>query len=317
MLLVNTGSDFAHQLLREIDIAGNTLLETNVARINGMLVSYGKTITGFSHEARLLPNGNVITIGYTERILTNVQGSGSIDVLGDFILVLNPNLQVAWVWDTFDHLDQTRLATLGEVCKNPFTAGCPTIQLASQANDWVHGNALQVAPDGSIIYSARHQDFVYKIDYANGTGTGNVLWKLGKGGDFTYNSTDPYPWFSHQHDSNFNNGGMQLLTVFDDGDVRIKQAGAGTTSRGQALNINEAAKTVTFALNANLLQYTAAAGSAQLLPNGHYHFDSAFLTNSQSQAVEVDASGNVVYALQANYPTYRSFRLPDLYSAIY
>ncbi len=31
----------------------------------------------------------------------------------------------------------------------------------------------------------RNQSWILKIDYANGTGTGNVLWKLGQDGDFT------------------------------------------------------------------------------------------------------------------------------------
>lgn len=317
-VLLDTASDPSHQLIRQIDVAGNTLLETNVARMNEWLASYGKTITGFSHEARLLPNGNILTIGYTERILTNVQGSGAVDVLGDIILVLNPSLQPIWVWDTFDHLDVTRKAVLGETCQNtPPTPGCPVITLASVANDWVHGNSLLVASDGSIIYSSRHQDFVYRIDYGNGSGTGDVLWKLGKGGDFTYNSTDPYPWFSHQHDTNFDLNGIQLMTVMDDGDTRVELGGFGTTSRGQALNIDQTAMTVTFNVNADLQQYCAAAGSAELLPNGHYHFESAILAQGQSPAVEVDGSGNVVYVLQSRYTKYRSFRLPDLYSATY
>jgi cation transport ATPase len=36
-------------------------------------------------------------------------------------------------------------------------------------------------------------------DYRNGAGDGHVVWRLGQGGDFALNSTDPTAWFSHQH----------------------------------------------------------------------------------------------------------------------
>ena len=59
---------------------------------------------------------------------------------------------------------------------------------------------------------------------------------------------------------------------------------------------------------------------AQLLPNGNYHFDAGFLPDPAnpvariSQALEVDASGNIVWGMQINAQEYRSFRLNDLYT---
>ena len=78
--------------------------------------------------------------------------------------------------------------------------GCASFYLAPVANDWTHGNSLQLTPDGNILYSSRHQDWIIKIDYRDGTGTGNILWRMGPGGDFTFNNVnhDPWPWFSHQ-----------------------------------------------------------------------------------------------------------------------
>ena len=57
---------------------------------------------------------------------------------------------------------------------------------AAKANDWTHGNSVSLTYDGNLIYSARHQDLVYKIAYANGAGDGHVIWKLGKDGDFAW-----------------------------------------------------------------------------------------------------------------------------------
>ena len=102
-------------------------------------------INAFHHEARKLPNGNYLVLATSERILTNVQGPGPVDVIGDTILVLDPNLQVLWSWDSFDHLDTTRQAILGETCAAG-NAGCAPWYLAPVANDWLHGNALQLTP---------------------------------------------------------------------------------------------------------------------------------------------------------------------------
>jgi len=52
--------------------------------------------------------------------------------------------------------------------------------------DWTHTNAILFSPDdGNLIVSVRHQNWVVKVDYANGVGTGDILWKLGYQGDFT------------------------------------------------------------------------------------------------------------------------------------
>ena len=52
--------------------------------------------------------------------------------------------------------------------------------------DWTHTNAILYSPnDGNLIVSIRHQHWLVKIDYNNGTGTGNILWHLGYQGDFT------------------------------------------------------------------------------------------------------------------------------------
>ena len=70
------------------------------------------------------------------------------DVLGDMILVLDRNLQVVWTWNSFDHFDPHRMATLGETCPG---AGCPPLSLAKHANDWLHGNAVLFTADGDLI----------------------------------------------------------------------------------------------------------------------------------------------------------------------
>jgi len=251
-----------------------------------------------------------------EQVLNNVQGAGLVDVLGDMIVVLDRNLKVVWAWDAFDHLDITRLAVQKETC-TVAGGGCPPFYLATTANDWLHGNSVQLTPDGNLLYSSRHQDWLIKILYSNGTGSGRVLWRLGKDGDFTFSSGDPYPWFSHQHDANFDNSDPTKLLVFDNGNTRYA-TDSNAHSRGQAIQLDEQNHVATLLLNADLGAYSLALGSAALLPNGNYHFELGWLnglggTPSVSRAVEVTPSGDIAYEMQDQTPVYRSFRMQSLY----
>jgi arylsulfate sulfotransferase len=318
----NPTQDVTQQFIREFDLAGITVAETNAARINQQLATMGvHAISGFHHEMRKLPGGGYLALASSERILTDVQGPGPVDVIGDTILVLSQDLQVTWAWDAFDHLDPHRIAILGEQCNYPAGLACAPFYLSTTANDWLHGNALQLTPDGNILYSARHQDWLIKIDYANGNGAGDILWRMGTGGDFQNLSSDPNPWFSHQHDPHFEQNNTVLL-LFDNGNTRAA-ADPNAHSRGQALEVDERNRVVRPRLNADLGLYSAALGTAQQLPDGNYHFDAGFLLAADSngnplyaaRSLEVDASGNIDLSVQFNALEYRSFRMPDLYTA--
>jgi hypothetical protein len=312
-IIVDGGADQSHQILRKFDLAGTTIQETNAARINEQLAALGRRqINGFHHEARTLPDGRIMVLASTEQIMTDEQGPGQVNVLGDMILVLDRDLEVLWSWDAFDHLDPRRMATLGETCQHQCGGG-PPFHLASQANDWLHGNSLGFTPDGNILYSCRHQDWLIKIDYNNGEGSGDILWRLGKDGDFQFVSDDPYPWFSHQHDAGYVAGDNSTIAVFDNGNVR-RQSDANANSRGQVLRLDEQNRMATFVLNADLRAYCAAVGSARQLPNGNYHFDLGWIDATRSESVETDPSGKIVYAIQVATQEYRSFRMRDLYT---
>jgi arylsulfate sulfotransferase len=306
--------DPSQQILREFDLAGVTIRETNAARVTEQLQAMGfQGITSFHHEVRALPGGRIMALGATEQLLTGVQGPGTVDVLGDMIVVMDSNLNVVWAWDAIQWLDPTRLATLGETC-TPQGGGCPAFYLAPIANDWLHGNSLEPTDDGNILYSSRHQDWVVKISYDAGSGDGHILWRLGKDGDFTYSGNDPYPWFSHQHDAGLIPGDNGKITVFDDGNVRFASDNT-SHSRGQVLQIDENSKTASLLLNADLGAYSYALGSAHRLANGDFHFELGILWGTTtSQTVEVDPQGNMLYQLQVNGPEYRTFRLQDLYN---
>ena len=266
--IIEGGNDLSAEGVREFDLVGMTIAETNVARVNEQLTALGKRqVSAFHHEARRLPDGRLLVLGDVEQILTDVQGPGDVDVIGDMIIVLDANLQVVWTWDSFDHLDTSRMAVLGETCSN--SGACAPHFLAADANDWTHGNSVQQTPDGNLLYSSRHQDWLIKIDYENGEGSGDTIWRLGKDGDFQFDSRDPYPWFSHQHDANFASDDSASLLVFDDGNTH-HSLDPSANSRGQVIQLDEESRTAHVALNADLGVYSLALGSAQKLTNGDY-----------------------------------------------
>ncbi len=320
----------------------------------------------FNHDAiQTLPNGYTAAILQTEKIFPpGTQGDSSglpVDVAGDLIVVLDQNWNAVWYWDAFDpngggngypQLPVSRAAVLDEPCD----AGCLEIFLlgpgiAPVAYDWLHANSLYYWPHdgaaapstapGDIIWSSRHQDWVLKIDYKDGAGTGNILWRMGPSGDFAFVNTynDPWPWFSHQHEAGIENGGAGPMTIFDNGNTRVAPpSGPGSStggvpglgsncgpkdcdSRGMALTINESAMQVLPVLSVDLGVYSNAMGSAQLLSNGNYFFLPATVTIGNadySYSIEIQpapgtGSGNQVLNLSGP-GSYRAWQMPNLYT---
>jgi arylsulfate sulfotransferase len=303
----------SRNILREIDLAGNSIRETNLDAVNAQLTAMGhNVIYSFTHDVQRLPNGGTAVIGLVERTV-NINGALK-DYVGAMILVLDKNLQVAWTWDVFDHLDVNRGPVLGEVLQpgspQP-TASVPRLP----AVDWLHLNAVSWSPaDQNLVLSIRHQDWVIKIDYRNGEGDGHVIWRLGQGGDFTVNSTDPNPWFSHQHNAHYIDD--TTMVVFDNGNTRLA-SDPNAHSRGQVWKLDEETMTATLVVNADLGSYSGALGAAQRLSNGDYSFtlgeNGPEPPRPPAQTIEVTPDGTKVYDLMANRPEHRSYRVRTLY----
>ena len=236
----------SYDTLREIDLAGDTVRETNIHAVNAELAAMGQqSILDFNHEALRLPNGDTAVLATVQRTI-DVNGKPTV-YNGDDVVVLDQNFKVAWVWNAFDWLNTNRLPTDGE-----------------GPGDWLHANSITWSPeDGDLVVSLRAQDWVIKIDYANGTGNGHIVWTLGQGGNFTIISSDPSPWFSHQHDVEYIND--NTLVLFDDGNTR-RATNPNADSRGQELVLNEQTMTATLVVNADLGNYSAALGMRRSCP---------------------------------------------------
>jgi hypothetical protein len=192
------------QLLREIDLAGNIVRETNTGVIASQLAAMGVTdatpcgqipqppavgdacLNDFHHDAVRYTIGDqqyTAFLAHIEKLFApGTQGNTSgnpVDVLSEMLIVLNSNWQVVWYYDAFNELDINRTAPLGETCTSG-NSDCPTVLfLGTMANDWTHGNTVDYVaasssqnPDsGDFLLNMRNQDQVIKIAYKNGTGT--------------------------------------------------------------------------------------------------------------------------------------------------
>jgi hypothetical protein len=342
------------QVLRQIDLAGNIIKETNTGVIQQELLALGSAdggpcttipkpapvgagcLDGFNHELTSLPNGYVAALASIEKILPpGTQGDTSglpVDIIGNMVLVMDANWQVVWYWDAFDYLDVNRAAILGETC-GAGESGCPPLfllgsSIAPLAKDWLHGNSIYYWPQsGDLIFSMKDQDWVVKIDYNNGTGAGNIIWTMGVDGNFDFDNinNDPWPWFSHQHDVTMANNGAGPLLVFDNGDTRISSPPIGLgypgcepndcNSRGMALTVDESTLTVTPVLSANLGVYSSADGAAQLLSNGNYLFHAALLVTLSAVTSQAIELAGTTQVLNVQGPqAYRGWQLANLYS---
>jgi hypothetical protein len=314
--LVGVGSGLDGFLLREIDLAGNTIREISIAQINQGLQNkgYSFNIFNFHHDVIMLPNGHWIALAETVENLTDLPGyPGVTGVVGDALIDIDPNGNVAWVWSAFDHLDVNR-----------HLFGLP---------DWTHSNAIVYTPnDGNLLLSMRNQSWILKIDYENGTGSGNILWRLGNEGDFDLPGGSTQ-WFYGQH---FPapvtiNGPQMTLAVVDDGDLRVLDdkgdvCGAPGTeacySRATIYQIDESTKTASLDWQFSPGLYTFWGGSINQLANGNVEFDLSepFPQDPTSSLVtEVTQTDNPAIVWQMTIQgsnAYRAYRIPSLYPGV-
>jgi hypothetical protein len=314
-----------HQFLREYDLAGNIVRSTSWAVVNDEVNDLRATQGGsqvrlnfFSHDAIRLPNGYTAVLATDEQVKA-VNGVTQ-DVFADMVIVLDTNLQVTWAWDAFDYLDINRM-TIGSTCVKG-GPGCPSEffnkqpngQPYTQALDWTHANSLFYDPaDGNLVASFRHQSWAVKINYSNGTGNGNIIWKLGFDGSFALAPGFPVTdWFSGQHDVEFHSNG--ILTLFDNNNASSVTQQPGGDARGQAWSLNTNTMVATPIENVGLGVVSQAVGTAQLLSNGNYSWQAGFINLDQSQSFEFTPSGTLVFHEQSDNLTYRAFRVQDLYT---
>lgn len=311
-------------VVREVDLAGNTIRELSMDTLNQALASAGfhdsdgsaYQLRSFHHDVLVLPNGHWVLLASYPKTFASLPGqTGSTTVLGDVLVDVDQNLKPDWVWNSFDHLDINR---------HPMNFP-----------DWTHANnMLYSADDHNLLLSIRHQNWVVKIDFNDGQGSGDILWRLGDGGDFHLLDSNgdaddnPADWFYAQHGLSYfspNTTGVFRLGVMDNGNDRIFGAPTGQVfckagvpnppqcySTFPVLQINETNMTAKFVSDDNPGpgDFTFFGGNTQWLANGDGQVD--FCAPSSGAFVqEFDPSATRV-VWQATTPGADQFRVERL-----
>ena len=309
--------------IREIDLAGNTVREITMDALNQKLAAsnlrdaHGDPyqLKSFHHNVLALSNGHWMLLATASRNYTDLSGSpGTTSVLGDALVDVDEASNPDWVWNAFDHLDINR---------RPMNFP-----------DWTHSNdMLYSSDDHNLLLSMRHQNWIVKIEFLDGTGSGKVMWRLGEGGDFKLaGGTDPTDWFYAQHGMNYftpNTTGVFRMELLDNGNDRIfptRQVLCKPTdptspscySTVPLLEINEAAMTATLVshYSPGPSYFSFFGGNVEQLQNGDTEIN--FCAPPPGAIVqEMDASSHLVW--QATTPKADQFhviRMPSLYPGV-
>ena len=297
--------------LREIDLEGNIIRRVTVDQVNQSLAAkgYSFSIARFHHDVIVLPNGHWITLSNYTKNYTNLEGyPGVTQVLGDALIDIDLNGNVAWAWSSFDWLDVNR-------------------HLQAFPPDWTHSNTIIYTADGNLLVSMRHQSWILKINYANGTGDGHILWRLGWEGDFALAGGDVSEWFYAQHFPHLEttDGSNLTLDIFDNGNLRVFPndfiCSATCYSRATVFTVDEDSKVAT--LNWQYLPgfYSSWGGSIGTLSNGDVEFalTTVSATSLASEIMEIapGESQRVVWQLNlSGENAYRGYRIPSLYPGV-
>jgi arylsulfate sulfotransferase len=310
--------------IREIDLAGNTVRDISMDQLNQKLAASSLRdadgnvyqFKSFHHSVIALSNGHWVMLTAYNKSYSNLPGfPGTTSVIGDAIVDIDQNGNPDWVWNTFDHLDINR---------HPMNFP-----------DWTHSNDMAYSTDDhNLFLSIRHQNWIIKINFLDGQGSGAVMWRLGEGGDFRLiGGTDPTDWFYAQHGLSFfspNTTGIFRLGLMDNGNDRIFPTGqvfckpfAPTSSNCYStvpvIELNESDMTATLITHYTPppSYFTFFGGNAEQLPNGDIHANfcspvsGAIVQELNPQGTQVIWQGTTPAADQ-----FHTYRWPSLYPGV-
>jgi hypothetical protein len=317
----NLGLVIAPGFYREIDLTGKVIREITLAQLNQQLASQGSSmvLSQIHHDFLELPNGMIVLITNQIKSFDNVaQFSGTTQMVGDVLLLVDTDSSILWTWSEFDHLDVNRHPWI------PLQPNFPP-----PVYDWTHSNAIVYsARDKDLLISIRQQSWVIKIDFKDGRGSGDVIWRLGQGGDFTLlGGFDPIDWFYNEHYPSLatNDGPVFDLALFDNGNTRPMD-NTGTVcgavlpcySRAVLMTVDESAKTATLKWDSHV-GFSFFGGVSQILgPNRIEYTLSSDAITQGGRIVEstMDPVPTEVLRFDTQQQCYRATRIPSLYAGI-
>jgi arylsulfate sulfotransferase len=310
--------------IREIDLAGNTVNSLGMDALNQKLAAGNfrdargnqYQLGSFHHDVLPLPNGHLVVLATYTRSFNNLSGTtGTTTVIGDALVDIDQNFNPDWVWNTFDHLDINR---------RPMNFP-----------DWTHSNGmLYSSDDHNLLLSMRHQNWIIKINFLDGKGSGDVMWHLGEGGDFKLvGAADPTDWFYAQHGMSYftpNTTGVFRIGLMDNGNDRIFPNGqtlclpyrpttAQCYSTMPLLELNETKLTATMIAHYEPppSYFSFFGGNAEQLTNSDVEVNfCAPVKGAIVQELDPLASKVVWQATTTGADQFHVYRLPSLYPGV-
>jgi len=206
----------------------------------------------------------------------NYYKNGIDSLMGDGIVVYDENGEKIWRWNIFDHIE-------------------PDKEQYLIRDDWSHGNGIDIDSDGNYLISFRNFDQIWKINSISG----DVMWRLGKGGDFNLDNKDV---FYQQHAIHKVNKSQYML--FDNGSSEYRKS-----SRALVFSLDEINKKFnhekSMFLPDNL--FTFKQGSVYLIDDENYLFSSSV----NNKTIISDSSGKILWNLSSDHSFYRVYYIDN------
>jgi len=243
----------------EIDLEGNLLWKSpEAANIYDEPGSWNHIYEWLSDDTILMLRANLESV---------IQFQNVVNVDRDY--------NVIWTWSPFDHFE---------------TPDCDP----SSWCDWTHFNSVSMFKDAGVVYlNSRNMSKYFKIDM----NSGNVVWTLGKDGDFTIETENTDPWFEVAHDPEIKSFDGDTVIFYDNGSL---ERGFSRVIEYK-LNFEDMTAEVSFVYdgtNDGRMWFTEYWGDADSLPNGNIFVTAGdYQLYSNSRLFEVTREGEVVWEL--------------------
>lgn len=272
--------------LAEIDLSGKMLWRLDLPQLSGLPDSI------IHHDLRMDKDYNILTfmrdpLPYD---LSAYGGKKNDTLSGDMLVKMDTTGKILWKWSPWTEWDFKKDNKLNELSYDRF-----------------HMNALYIDKDGNYLVSPAIENQIWKVN----SQTGRLMWKLGKGGDFTMDTTD---YFYFQHGVNIDPDGDVLL--FNNGDptpsdtsaYRFQVADKKHYSSVLSFHIDTAKKTAITRTDITLPKekFSSRMGSAYQLPNKNF-----LVTSSKTGTVMVlSPEGKILWELNNYFIPYRAEYIP-------
>ena len=186
------------QVLREFNLIGLTIRETNAGRINEQLRPWGSArSTRFTTKPCDCPTATSPCSPVSSRFSPAFKGAVRSTFSATWSSCWTPTSTSSGLGTpSIISTPTAQLRSATNACRTP----ARRFNSAPRQTTGPMATPSKPLPTAICWCRLRNQDWVVKINYDSGEGNGDVLWRLGSGGDFKLVSPTPTLWFSHQHD---------------------------------------------------------------------------------------------------------------------